>query len=61
MNISLEGKRALVTGGNSGVGMPQEIALMVTVLVSDVASYVTGRTIFVDGGMTDYPDFAHGG
>jgi hypothetical protein len=20
----------------------------------------TGRTIFVDGGMTDYPDFAHG-
>jgi hypothetical protein len=23
--------------------------------------YVTGRTIFVDGGMTDYPDFAHGG
>jgi enoyl-[acyl-carrier-protein] reductase (NADH) len=34
---------------------------MVVVLVSDIASYVTGRTIFVDGGMTDYPDFAHGG
>ena len=23
--------------------------------------YVTGRTVFVNGGMTDYPDFAHGG
>jgi hypothetical protein len=30
-------------------------------LVCEVASYVTGRTIFVDGGMSDHPDFAHGG
>lgn len=43
------------------IGEPAEIARMVVVLVSDVASYVTGRTVFVDGGMTDYPDFAHGG
>jgi NAD(P)-dependent dehydrogenase (short-subunit alcohol dehydrogenase family) len=43
------------------VGEPEEIARMVVVLVSDVASYVTGRTIFVDGGMTDYPAFTHGG
>ena len=43
------------------IGQPQDIARMVVVLVSDVASYVTGRTIFVDGGMTDYPDFGHGG
>lgn len=43
------------------IGDPEEIAHMVVVLVSDIASYVTGRTIFVDGGMTDYPDFAHGG
>jgi NAD(P)-dependent dehydrogenase (short-subunit alcohol dehydrogenase family) len=43
------------------IGEPEEIARMVVVLVSDAASYVTGRTIFVDGGMTDYPDFAHGG
>ena len=43
------------------IGEPDEIARMVVVLVSDVASYVAGRTIFVDGGMTDYPDFAHGG
>lgn len=43
------------------IGDPEEIARMVVVLASDIASYVTGRTIFVDGGMTDYPDFAHGG
>lgn len=43
------------------IGDPAEVARMVVVLASDVASYVTGRTIFVDGGMTDYPDFAHGG
>jgi glucose 1-dehydrogenase len=43
------------------VGEPEEIARMVVVLVSDSASYVTGRTMFVDGGMTDYPGFSHGG
>jgi NAD(P)-dependent dehydrogenase (short-subunit alcohol dehydrogenase family) len=43
------------------LGEPDEIARVVVLLVSDVASYVTGRTVFVDGGMTDYPDFAHGG
>ncbi|QYM78825.1 3-oxoacyl-ACP reductase FabG [Horticoccus luteus] len=43
------------------VGEPEEVARMVVVLVSDVASYITGRTLFIDGGMTDYPGFAHGG
>jgi glucose 1-dehydrogenase len=43
------------------IGEPEEIARMVVILVSDAASYVTGRTIFVDGGMTDYPEFARGG
>ncbi|MFL6660295.1 MAG: 3-oxoacyl-ACP reductase FabG [Massilia sp.] len=43
------------------MGQVQEIAGMVTVLVSDVGAYVTGTTIFIDGGMTDYPSFAHGG
>jgi glucose 1-dehydrogenase len=43
------------------VGEPEDIARMVVVLVSDAASYLTGRTVFVDGGMTDYPSFAHGG
>jgi NAD(P)-dependent dehydrogenase (short-subunit alcohol dehydrogenase family) len=43
------------------IGEPAEIGRMVVVLVSDVSSYVTGCTIFVDGGMTDYPSFKHGG
>ncbi len=43
------------------MGTPEEIARTAVVLLSDAASYVTGTTIFADGGMTDYPDFAHGG
>lgn len=43
------------------MGKVQDIANLVTVLVSDMGSYVTGTTLFVDGGMTDYPEFAHGG
>lgn len=42
-------------------GEPDEVASMVAVLVSDLASYATGTTVFVDGGMTDYASFAHGG
>lgn len=57
-----EGKRDLLSKiPMNRMGQPEEIARMVLVLVSDVASYVTGRTIFVDGGMTDYPSFSHGG
>lgn len=43
------------------LGEPAEIAGIVVFLVSDAGSYVTGRTVFIDGGMTDYPDFAQGG
>jgi NAD(P)-dependent dehydrogenase (short-subunit alcohol dehydrogenase family) len=43
------------------MGEPAEIARMATVLVSDVASYASGTTVFVDGGMSDYADFSHGG
>ncbi len=43
------------------MGTTDEIARMAVVLLSDAASYVTGTTVFVDGGMTDYPSFEHGG
>ena len=43
------------------LGSVDEIARMVAVLVSDIAGYVTGTTLFVDGGMTLYPSFMRGG
>jgi len=43
------------------LGTPEDIANMALVLASDTAGYVTGTSIFVDGGMTTYPAFAHGG
>jgi NAD(P)-dependent dehydrogenase (short-subunit alcohol dehydrogenase family) len=43
------------------LGSPDDIAGMAVVLASNVAAYITATTVFVDGGMTDYPDFAHGG
>lgn len=43
------------------MGTVDDIARMATVLCSDAAAYVTATTVFVDGAMTDYPDFSHGG
>jgi glucose 1-dehydrogenase len=43
------------------VGEPQDVARLTVVLASEIAAYVTATTIFIDGGMTDYPDFSHGG
>jgi NAD(P)-dependent dehydrogenase (short-subunit alcohol dehydrogenase family) len=43
------------------IGKPEDIAAMAVVLASDLAGYVTATTVFVDGGMTDYANFVHGG
>lgn len=40
------------------IGTSEEVANMVEFLASDRASYVTGSTFFVDGGMTLYPAFS---
>ncbi len=43
------------------IGEPDDIAQAAAWLASDAADYVTGATLFVDGGMTLYPGFATGG
>jgi glucose 1-dehydrogenase len=43
------------------IGEPEDIARAAVWLASDEADYVTGTTLFVDGGMTLYPGFASGG
>lgn len=42
------------------VGESSEVASCVAFLASDEASYVTGATLFVDGGMSLYPGFEEG-
>ncbi|MCW6509368.1 glucose 1-dehydrogenase [Lichenifustis flavocetrariae] len=43
------------------IGEPDDIARAAVWLASDASDYVTGTTLFVDGGMTLYPGFATGG
>lgn len=43
------------------IGETEDIARTAVWLASDEADYITGTTIFVDGGMTLYPGFEDGG
>ena len=43
------------------IGEPDDIARAAVWLASDAADYITGTTLFVDGGMTLYPGFEDGG
>ncbi len=43
------------------IGEPEDIAKAALWLASDESDYVTGTTLFVDGGMTLYPGFADNG
>jgi glucose 1-dehydrogenase len=43
------------------IGGPEDIGRCAAWLASDHADYITGTTIFVDGGMTLFPGFSTGG
>ncbi|MFL5181201.1 MAG: SDR family oxidoreductase, partial [Microvirga sp.] len=43
------------------IGEPDDIAKAAVWLASDESDYVTGATLFVDGGMALYPEFREGG
>lgn len=43
------------------IGEPEDIGRVAAWLASDQADYITGATIYVDGGMTLFPGFATGG
>lgn len=56
---ALQSLLALIPYGR--IGVPEDIGQAAVWLASDAADYVHGQTLFVDGGMTLYPEFAHGG
>jgi NAD(P)-dependent dehydrogenase (short-subunit alcohol dehydrogenase family) len=41
--------------GTSRVGKPDEIANLIEYLALDAPDYLTGSTIFIDGGQTEWP------
>lgn len=43
------------------IGEPEDIGRAAVWLASDASDYVTGTSLFVDGGMTLFPGFASGG
>lgn len=43
------------------IGQPEDIGLLAAWLACDESDYITGATIFIDGGMTLYPGFSTNG
>ena len=43
------------------IGQPMDIANLAVFLSSDASDYITGASIFIDGGMTVFEGFAEGG
>ncbi|MBS1620926.1 MAG: SDR family oxidoreductase [Bacteroidetes bacterium] len=43
------------------IGVPEDIGKLAVFLASDDSDYISGASIFIDGGMTLFPGFATGG
>lgn len=43
------------------IGQPQDIGTLAVFLASDLSDYITGASIFIDGGMTTFESFSTGG
>ncbi|HEX7964684.1 MAG TPA: SDR family oxidoreductase [Gammaproteobacteria bacterium] len=43
------------------MGSVEDVADVAVLLASDAARYMTGSSVYVDGGMTLFPSFTHGG
>ena len=43
------------------IGEPEDIGRVAVMLACDLSDYITGASIFVDGGLTLYPEFSTGG
>jgi glucose 1-dehydrogenase len=57
-----EYKRILLDHIPSGrIGEPEDVGRAAVWLASDDSDYVQGATLYIDGGMTLYPEFASGG
>lgn len=53
--------RLLTPAPYQRIGEPEDIGRAAVWLASDESDYMTGTTMFIDGGMTLYPGFATGG
>ena len=58
-DAAMKGLLKLIPYGR--IGEPEDIGKAAVWLASDESDYVTGATLFVDGGMALYPEFASGG
>jgi glucose 1-dehydrogenase len=43
------------------IGVPDDIGKLAVFLASDDSDYITGASVFIDGGMTVFEGFATGG
>lgn len=55
------GKKLLELIPYGRIGVPDDVANLALFMASDLADYMTGSTVYVDGGMTLYPGFEDNG